>query len=165
MEKAYIEAKLNNEHLVTSLRNRLYSSIGASYYYIKTSPHITIVPPFYIDSEDIDELHDIVENYDFSGKEVKTQHLMVWDSLSTPEYVMLDVDLDIKNKKEELKEELKELNTALVTDPVPYHVTLFSTRGWWDEPSVQLKRRLQMQIADFDGIPDTSIRYTQAKVK
>lgn len=157
MKNVYVEAKIHDESRLCRLRNEIYDNIGGQYYYRKKSPHITLVPPFYIDEDDICGLEEYIENTDIVGTEVRTQHLKVWESLDRPKHFMLDVDCDIDNEVRDLVEHVNELRSHLGDMPVPYHITLFSRAGMWESAPDVLKHSIQESIADFNGIGNTEI--------
>jgi len=157
MESVYVEAKLKDQSRLCRLRNKLYSSVNGSYYYKKKSPHITLVPPFYINEDDIGRLEQYIDESGIEGKEVRTKDLMVWSSLREPMHFILDVECDIDNEVRDLVEHVNSLRTQLGDTPVPYHITMFSRTGMWSTAPSVLRNDIQNAIMNFDGTEDTQI--------
>jgi len=157
MESVYVEAKLKDQSRLCRLRNKLYSSVNGSYYYKKKSPHITLVPPFYINEDDIGRLEQYIGELGIEGEEVITKDLMVWNSLKEPMHFILDVECDIDSEVRDLVECVNSLRTQLGDMPVPYHITMFSKTGMWNTAPPALRSDIQSAIMNFDGIEDTEI--------
>lgn len=158
----YVEAKLKKESKLCKIRNEIYDEADAYYYYDKKSPHITLVPPFWANSFGKGEINSLLDEYDFEGKDVEVNDLKLWESIDQPDYVMLDVDADLNGDIDELVSDIRELDAVSVNKPVPFHITLFSNSGWWEEPAMKLKRNLKEQVEQFDESLQTEIKYVKA---
>ena len=157
LERVYITAELEQEHRLMRLRDEVYGRVGGSQYYTKVKPHITVVPPFYFDKERIEVVEGLVEDSEIAGRTVEFDRLKVWESINDPEYVMMDVNVDIRERQLELVDRIRDENGEYMKSPVPPHMTLFKSNDLWDEPTVMLKSDIEDCMGDYQSIQPTEI--------
>lgn len=157
MKKIYITAKLKADKKLCRVRNEIYDRVGGIRYYKKVSPHITVIPPFYIDKTKVSEVNKLVDQSGIVGKNVEYTNLMVWESLNNPEYVMLSAKVDMWDTQVMLLDSLADMGATHLKTPVPPHTTLFKSNHMWEVPTTPLKANIQSCIGDYTDIEDTTI--------
>lgn len=147
------------------LRDYLWVVLDAREYYKKKTPHLTLVPGFTVDKNDLPEVKRIISDKDFRRKKVRVNTLSVYENLHKPYVVQLKVDYDIHDEITELVEELRPYAKGKVREPTSPHITLFKTTGWWDTIPREKRSRLQEEIVSTAGIRDTEISSVKVSVK
>jgi len=165
MTRVYISAKPDKYLYVKSLRDELWRIVDARYDYMKKDPHLTVVPPFSIDDDKTDEVDEIVSNMRLKGKEIEVNGLSVYKNIHRPRVVMLDINVDIENEREQLKNELKGITNSKIRDPVEPHITLFKTSVNSSDVSDKLKQSLQNEIHRRSSFMDMTIESVSAEYK
>lgn len=157
MTRTYISAKLEDDLRLRSLRDEVYNCVNGSKYYKKVDPHITVIPPFNVKSGCEEEVENIVNDSKVTGNKVEINNLAVWENISKPYVVMLDVSVDLSDERDRLLEELKPIAAGKVTNPVRPHITLFKTGEWYENHPEKTRRSIQREIIDRTSFQDTKI--------
>lgn len=157
MKRVYITSKLRHENKLCRVRDGVSHDIRANDYYEKVSPHITIVPPFYIEEGEKDLVYDILERVDIEKTHVGINNLKVWPNITDLDYIMLDVDTDIRDQQITLVDSFREAGGEYMKSPVDPHITLLKTNRMWDDPPEWLKRSVQGVIGTCTDLGSTEI--------
>lgn len=157
MERVYISSKLKAQNRLCRIRDGVSHDIRASDYYEKVRPHITIVPPFYVDDEKTDMVHGMLERTDIEGTEVKINNLKIWPNMKELRYIMLDVDVDIRDEQYELTDDLRDAGAEYMKSPVSPHITLLKSNREWEIPPESLVDRVQDTIGTCTDVENTKI--------
>lgn len=165
MTRVYISAKPDKYLYVKSLRDELWRIVDARYDYMKSDPHITVIPPFSIDDDKTDQVDEIISGLRLKGQDVKVNGLSVYKNIHRPRVVMLDIEVDMESEREYLKKELKKLTDSNIRDPVNPHITLFKTSVNSGDVSDKLKQSLQNEIYRRSSFMDMSIESVSAEYK
>lgn len=158
MERVYITSKLKSEQRLCRVRDGVSHDIRANDYYELVEPHITIVPPFFIEEGKRDIVHDTLERIDLEGVNVSINHLKVWPGLSELDYIMFDINADIREEQFRLTDRFRDKGAEYMKTPVEPHITLLKTNRQWDKPPEWLKRSVQEVIGTCTGIRNTEIK-------
>lgn len=164
LERVYITAKLDDESRLVRLRDEVYDEVGGQRYYIKVEPHITVVPPFYFDKDRIDVIRELIEDSEITGKPVEFNELSVWESIDDPQYVMMDVDVDMRKRQLDLVDKIRERDGEYMKSPVPPHMTLFKSNDMWDNAPAYLKTSISDCFGNYRDVEDTKISEVEVVV-
>lgn len=157
MHRVYVSGKLKDELKIKQLRNYIWVAVNAHEYYRKKDPHITIVPPFNVEEDDISTVESIIDDKRFKGHDIEAKTLSVYENIHKPYVVQLDVEYNIENKIESLIDELEPYASGQIRKPKSPHITLFKTQGWWDTVPQETKESIQYEIVSTVSIRDTEI--------
>lgn len=162
--RVYISASVKDELRLKEMRNLIWLRTKAQEYYKKKTPHITIVPPFTVENENLDSVESIVSNYNLEGSSIDVKSLSVYENIHKPYVVQLDVQHNIHSLIDSLINELDNVAKSHMTYPASPHITLFKTQGWWDTVPDEIKRKLQDEIL-VNKFPDTEISSVSIQVR
>jgi 2'-5' RNA ligase len=165
MTRAYISAKLEHDLRLRSLRDRLYNCIDGSKYYRKIDPHITVIPPFNIKDGHEEEVQELVDKSSLTGKEVVINSLAVWENISKPYVVMLNISIDMEEERERLLDGLEGMTVNDIPQPVRPHITLFKTGEWYESHPERTKESIQQEIMDRNRFMDTKVHKVETEFK
>lgn len=157
MERVYITSKLKQEEKLCRTRDGVSHDLRADDCFEKVDPHITIVPPFYIDEGERSMVHNKLERIDIEDTEVNINHLKVWPNLGSINYIMLDVDADIRDEQFMLADSFRDDGAELIKTPVEPHITLLKRKRKRDSSPYWLKRRVQDMVGTCTGLGSTRI--------
>ena len=157
MERVYITSKLRDENKLCRVRDGVSHEIRANDYYEKVSPHITIVPPFFIEEGERDMVYDILKRVDIEETQVEINNLKVWPNIKELNYIMFDVDADIRDQQITLVDSFRQAGGEYMKSPVDPHITLLKTNRQWEIPPEWLKRSVQGVIGTCTGMGETEI--------
>jgi 2'-5' RNA ligase len=139
-------AKLEDELAIKQHRDVLWLVTGAHKYYKKVEPHITLIPPFTVQPGHEKDVQDIVSQLDVRGKKVKVTGINLYEDIEQPYVVMLSVNVDLEDEREELMEKLPQYANGKIIEPVSPHITLFKTQGWWSDIDVNTRDILKHEL-------------------
>lgn len=161
--RAYIEAKVSDVECITELRDSLYDQTGASTAYRKSQPHLTILPPFTIDKNEIPRVNELLEESGLVGRDIPITGVGVWPSIKNPRVVLLNSPINLKKNRQSLTENLRELGAVNMEDPVRPHITLFKTDNGYtiDE---HVKKSIQKSVWDNRTEWKTEVKYVDFRV-
>lgn len=155
--RAYISAKPDNTIWIKSLREELFRIREAPNYYQRKNPHITIVPPFSLNEDNVSDLKRAIDKVDLQGREISINGLSTYSNIHNPSVVMLNIDVDIEDEREMLMEEASQYANGNIPDPVNPHITLLKSYADRKEFPYSLKRRLQREIMERNSFVDSKI--------
>lgn len=164
LERVYVTARLEDETRLCKLRDEVYNKTNGPRFYTRVEPHITVVPPFYFDKDRIGVVEELIEDSEIAGKRVEFNELSVWNSIDDPEYVMMDVDVDIRERQLNLVDKIRERDGEYMKSPVPPHMTLFKSNDMWDEAPSYLKKSITECFGDYKDVDDTKISSVEVVV-
>lgn len=165
MPRAYISARVKDELRIKQLRDRLWMMTDARRFYKKKNPHITVVPPFTVKEGCEREVERLVDDCPLKGREVEVNTLGVYENIHKPYVVLLDVDVEIEEVRNNLIDDLQQYVDGRIIEPVRPHITLFKTQGWWDEAEQDVKETLQYEIMNRHGFKNTEVSRVVAEFK
>lgn len=165
MPRAYISARVKDELRIRQLRDQLWSITKAHKFYKKKIPHVTVIPPFTVKSGCEERVESLVEDTELKGREVKVNSVSVYQNIHNPYVVLLDVDVNIQDVRNELLTELPEYADGRIVEPSNPHITLFKTQGWWEDVDKDVKDKLQQEIMHRKMLADTSISHVEIDFK
>jgi len=157
MARAYIGASLEDDLRLRGLRDEIYNSIGSPRNYKKKTPHITVIPPFSVESEHKDNIRELVNSSSLPGEAVRCRNLAVWKNINVPRVVMLNVGVNIDDERHIIKSGLKQIGVENVPDPVDPHITLFKKYRTDVETPRQTRKNIQEEIYSRHTFPDTEV--------
>lgn len=153
----YVSTELRDKQRIEVLRDNMLWNIDADTFYKRVTPHITIVPPFLIPADNIDDFKEVIDNTELEDHHVEVNGAAVWRNIHKPYVVMLDVDAQIEQMCYELVSEAKQLGGYNFKEPVSPHITLFKSKGWWETVPDTVAWKLQTEIKRNRVLPDTEI--------
>lgn len=156
-KSAYVGARLTDESRIENIRDSMINGSDGHGFYRKVKPHITIVPPFRIPEESVEDAKRIVDSIDIRDKSVEVLGTGVWKNIHKPYVVLLDIGVNYEKERNELVNGLDSVGAINFKEPVNPHITLFKTKGFWKDIPEDIKYPLQEQICKNRHIPDTEI--------
>lgn len=165
MERIYITAKLDADRRLCRVRDEIYERTGAEWYYKKVSPHITVIPPFYIEENKIENVDEIVNQSRLKGTEVEITGLMVWRNITDPQYVILNAESDMVRKQKEMLDNLRYEGASYLKTPVSPHITMFKQSGYRQHVGMDVRQKIQSCVGDYSDLESTEISDIRAVVK
>jgi len=157
MKRVYITSHVEDHERLCRIRNEIWSTVDSIGLYRKVNPHITIVPPFYIPEEKMGVVDEALDRIDIEGKSVNIQNFKVWPDLSESTYLMLNVDVDMRDEQLSLVDDLRDSGAEYMKTPVSPHITMMKSNREWSEPPDDVKRRIQSTVGDYNDLKDTKI--------
>lgn len=155
-----IEATLSDEERIKQIRDELYDSLpGTENHYHKLDPHLTILPPFQVDSETAHKVRELNTEQSFEGESVQIHGASVWPSLNNPRVLLLDVSVSFTEQRDTIYEYLKNIDTTFKYDPVPFHISLFKCDNGYVIPD-EFKSLIQSEIIEHRDSWQTTIKYS-----
>jgi len=161
--RVYVSGKVKDELVFKQIRDVLWIRIDAREYYKKANPHLTLIPQFSVKDEDLDEVKSIINSKNFEGEELNVKTLSVYENIHEPYVVQLDIGHSMRDKIESLIDELSEYSKTTIKDPASLHITLFKTKGWWDDIPKDVKVRIQQEIM-MNRFRDTELSGTEIDI-
>lgn len=131
---------LDTEH-VASLRSQLASVLPPSFT-SEPDPHITFLQCNY-PQQNIDELRTQARKLGLIGREFYVTGLRCYPDARDPKYIMLDLDFDIGNSRDELTDFIESHNGEVLGSPAPPHITL-----WKNQPHTKIGEDTSMALAE-----------------
>jgi len=162
--RVYISASVKDELRFKQIRNLIWARTNAQEYYKKKTPHLTIVPAFGVQHENLDDVKSIVDDASFKGKDVTVDTVSVYENIHKPYVVQLNVSHDFHNEIDNLISQLEEYSHGNIRYPASPHITLFKTKGYWDTVPEDMKLRLQNEIM-VTQLPNTELSGTEIDIK
>lgn len=165
MRRAYISAHVKDELAIKVIRDSVWEAVGASKYYSKVNPHITVVPPFTPKEGCKGEIRDLVQSIDIKGRDVNVKRIGVYENIHKPYVVLLCLDVDLGDVRDALMDSLKDLTTGRLIEPVRPHITLFKTGSWQDDISREMKTDIQHEVMNYTSLSNTEISRLKVEFK
>jgi len=156
-ERAYVRANLADESRMERIVDRTHQKVGRNTNYLKVKPHVTIVPPFYYRENSVGRLREIVSQVDLDGEPIDFTGFSVWKDITKPNYLMLNVDADIRDTQIGLVDSIRESGGQYMKTPVSPHMTLLKSDKKFREPTNTVKRRIQNCVSEFSSVESTQI--------
>lgn len=144
--RVYISGNVKDEMRIKQIRNLIWTRTQAHEYYKKKHPHVTLVPRFNVEDENLEEVRSIVNDTSFKGEKLKVRNLCTYENLHKPYVVEFDIAHSMHDKIDSLVTDIDDCVRSSVKYPNSLHITLFKTQGWWDTVSDNMKRRLQNEV-------------------
>jgi len=154
---AYVSTELRDKQRIETIRDNMMWNIDAETFYKRVTPHITIVPPFTIPKDKLEQFENIVKSVRLTDTYVTVNGAAVWRNIRNPYVVMLDVDVDIHDATSYLMDEAGKLEGTNFKEPVSPHITLFKSKGWWEEVPDTVAWKLQTEIKRNRTVQNTKI--------
>ena len=154
-----VSGQLCMEEKIVTLRDKLFQICPRSKYRL-IDPHITIVPPFSVDSEGESRIREIIDSYVEQKLEVVVEGVGVYPSLDNPRVVLLDVTASetVHQLREELVSFIAERDIEFRYEPTPFHVTLFKCDNGYtlaDDRKQLLQNRVSSHRDSWSDMIDT----------
>jgi len=165
MTVAYVWAKPDKYMQLLKTRNRVHGLVDTDHYYRKQRPHITLIPSFKIQSNSRQQIVEKVAASGIEGTEIHVNGLEAHESTSNPYAVYLSVDIEGSEKIEQLTEDLQPYSKVPITSGVDTHISLFKTRGCWDEVPEEVSKRLSNEIEFQNTFDNLTIENVKVEFK
>lgn len=163
--RAYIYAKLQDEFEIRRIRDHMWRKTRGWRFYTSKDPHMTVVPPFTVDSDYKPAIIKIAKSSNLPGKEVSLNRIGVYSSIHKPFVVLIDASANIEDERLSVVNGIKNHCDVDPDEPVSPHITLFKTGSWWSDPPQSLKRSIQDEIISIGEIGNTQISHVAVDFK
>jgi len=165
MTVAYVWAKPDKYMQLLQIRNRVHGLVDTNYYYRKQRPHITLIPSFKIYGDSREAIVEKVASSQIEGSKIHVNGLEVHEDTDNPYAVFLSVDIEDSKKVKNLCDKLEPYSRVPINSGVDNHISLFKTRGCWDEVPQEVSDRLSNEIKFQNTFDDLTIENVKVEFK